>query len=849
MLTKFRLILLLIISISASPTFGNLPSDCPIDGFTRLDQQFVLAVAGPSYAIHFTDNDALANRIKGITDDEILACTPDIPESNSDITKILITTTVTLSLAIGSVVWAFSSANLGLSKLIKVSNGEFKKMGKSLTLAVAIGVTIYLSMPKFVGSSFVAANRIDQLFQSPTTAEMATYLPPSPEFLAVRDSEVDDMGYQTNSMSEFLHFATCVVTEMEEAEGSLLINNARVDGTGDSVIVELGHSNNACYLRSEMTRNIYTATQIQKLDRDGGEQAVERFRQVEQNLMVSSVMDAVNQTISYKRNQFDSIGLAYTIKDNDLEMVAIEPDWYASCPANLSEIVEVESGQRSEITTLLRQDRLAELCLSKSLVSKWYAPDYEHTGKRRMYQPEPSGETLYDAAFELCRVNAEAEQTGMFDCAVAMDALEHSDYLDRINSLGWMVRPLNTYSLLKRNTAPVEPQQSLAKWSFESEFNESDSGDFNDNYRAIRNRYREATNDVSAGRVPLFDLVKQEVESKGGVADILDISGVNTCLTTPNQVIYKSNGEISKLCGSPLNTLSDLGGTMIKTYALLQAGHYAKGVVSKLGMKKTKKGKSKTDGKISSKKSSGVGLAMFGGLFGGGAIALISSGVFGSAAELEPFMHSPSDTLSLLGSTAAFVAGAALTDGMLSMANFLLLGGIALKFGIPLMFIVPFYLMLMVVLVTLLHLSCQLVLVMVQPLIEMKNVGDKLLGVMSRLCLLLLYICCLPLLYYLSIILSETLLPYILGGVGQLAENATTATGSLSAMLFAVVIYSLLYVAFVIMLFYKSIEVYHAGWEFSKTLFSDAGASSLDNRVSQGSNDGAKNVAKSVVSK
>ncbi|GAL15158.1 hypothetical protein JCM19233_6176 [Vibrio astriarenae] len=123
------------------------------------------------------------------------------------------------------------------------------------------------------------------------------------------------------------------------------------------------------------------------------------------------------------------------------------------------------------------------------------------------------------------------------------------------------------------------------------------------------------------------------------------------------------------------------------------------------------------------------------------------------------------------------------------------------------------------------------------------------LGVMSRLSLLLLYICCLPLLYYLSIILSETLLPYILGGVGQLAENATTATGSLSAMLFTVVIYSLLYVAFIIMLFYKSINVYHTGWEFSKTLFSDAGASSLDNRVSQGSNDGTKNLAKSVVSK
>ncbi|GAL15156.1 hypothetical protein JCM19233_6174 [Vibrio astriarenae] len=321
MLTKFRLILLLIVSISASPTFANLSSDCSIDGFSSLDQQFVLAVAGQSYAIHFTDDDALANRIKSMTDDEIVACTPDIPKNNSDITKTLIAGTVALSLAISSIVWAFSSANLGISQLLKVSNGEFQRMGKSLTLAVAIGVTIYLSMPKFVGSSFVAANRIDQLFQSPTTAEMATYLPPSPEFLAVRDSEVDDMGYQTNSMSEFLHFATCVVTEMEEAEGSLLINNARVDGTGDSVIIELGHSNNACYLRSEMPRNIYTATQIQKLDKDGGEQAVERFRQVEQNLMVSSVMDAVNQAISYKRSQFDSIGLAYKIKDNDLEMV------------------------------------------------------------------------------------------------------------------------------------------------------------------------------------------------------------------------------------------------------------------------------------------------------------------------------------------------------------------------------------------------------------------------------------------------------------------------------------------------------------------------------------------------
>ncbi len=436
MLTKFRLILLLIVSIGATPSFANanLPTECPIDGFTRLEQQFALAVAGPTYAAYFADSDALAQRVKGMTDDEVQACTPDIPESNSDVTKILIGATVALSIAVASVVVLASSSNVGFNLMSQVKNNGFASLSKNAGLALGVGIAVWLSLPKFVGSSFVAANRIDGLFQTPTTAEMAHYLPPSVEFLAVRESEIDDMGYQKNAMSEFLQFATCVVTEMEEAEGSLIINSARIDGSGDRVIVEMGNRYNACYLRSEMPRNIYTATQIKTLDNDDGELAAERFRQVEQNLMVSSVMDAVSQAISYKRSQFNSIGLAYSIKDSDLEMKVIEPDWYANCPTNLSEIVESESGQRSEITALLRQDRLAELCLSKRLVSKWYAPDYTYSGKRTLYQPQPASETLYDAAIQSCLVDSLAQQTGMFDCAVAMDTLENSEYLDRVNA-------------------------------------------------------------------------------------------------------------------------------------------------------------------------------------------------------------------------------------------------------------------------------------------------------------------------------------------------------------------------------------------------------------------------------
>jgi hypothetical protein len=502
----------------------------------------------------------------------------------------------------------------------------------------------------------------------------------------------------------------------------------------------------------------------------------------------------------------------------------VPSDWHQSCPTNFAEISGSVGGQRSEIGELVAEERKAELCLSKQLVSRFYSPKYSFNGTRTEFQPKCSVDNLKACAEELCRFDPAASKTGIFDCAVVVDAIAQNKHVEKVQELGWIAKPLDLMTLVERNAPPVEPQRSLAEWRFESRVAMTEAGVLDFGNRDTYGRYRESIYDTEVGTKTPVELLAQGRVDKQVNHDLFSLMRTDTCLNYPNQSLVDDSGQVIGVCGTPIQTLRSLGDSMMNFYMALQAGNHLQPVMSKLYSKQKDKKKAKQgDGKIEGVDTNGStnskAIAAVSAAVGGGLYAYLPE--IKAAVADKPFSAPSGAIFSALAGVSAFTAGAVLTDGVISLSHMILFAGFGLKYLLPLLLVAPFYAGILWVIMSGLVVLSSAILLVIQPLVEPKELVRKYTALMLKAVSLVVTFVSLILMYYLSIILSEQLLPAVLGGVSQLAGHINNLSGTITSIVFGVVIYSLLYVCFVFVLVSKLLDVYKQAREFNKTLFQD----------------------------
>ncbi|ODQ00623.1 hypothetical protein BGK46_06120 [Salinivibrio sp. SS2] len=840
MFRQFRFILFVSFATLFAPAL-HASNECQLESFSRIEQQFALGVFGTDAAQYFTNNVRDQRKLKTLTSDDVLRCTGDIPALSNQVVGVFTSVVIGLSVIIASTAIASIFISLSSSMMAETRgegrNHKIRQFGMAivvLLLAAPIGLLtgsgvsaqsgsysiINMAMFRMMGAASIAADKIDKQFAKNTQSSLPFYLPPHPNYLTTKLSEQDDVGYVLNDMSHLLRFASCVITELPASAHGAVVSGIKFSQTDTSHKASYGNSDNACNLTITMPKNISTPAQMAETNMSVSREV---WQDKEAQLFANAVRNAVQSALDFKTAQFTSLGSSFSIKTGD-KLPVLDPEWYKTCPANLADISSYVTGQRSEIGELVAEERRAELCLSQALVSRFYSPNYKFNGTRTEYQPQCAIDNLKACAEELCRFDPAANQTGIFDCAVVVDVLAQGNHVEKIARLGWIAKPLDLMSLIERNAPPVVPQRSLAEWSFVSQVAMTEAGPFDFGHRDIYSRFREAIYDTGVGRLTPKDLLARTQTDSTPNHDIFSILRVDTCLNNPNQSLENAEGEVVGVCGTPIQTLRSLGNKMIDFYIALQAGNHLTPVATKMlskqgADKKAQSGDGKIEGIQTGALSKSKAIAGVTAAVGGGIAAYLPE--IKTALADKPFSP-PSDAIfSVLSGVTAFTAGAVLTEGTLSMSHMILFMGFALKYLLPLIIVAPFYAGILWSLMAGLTLIATTLLLVIQPLVAPQELARKYTDLLLKGVSLVVTFVGLILMYYLSIILSERLLPEVLGGVTQLAGHVNNLSGTITSILFGVVVYTLLYVIFVMVLVGKLLDVYKQASEFNTALFQD----------------------------
>lgn len=849
MLHRFSRLLLPIFTLFVAPA-ALATDECPLSDYNRLEQQWFLGLFGGQAGKHFTDIEHDKKLLDEMGAETIKACTQSIPELNPEATEVYIKSMIGFAVLVAS--FALVSVFTGFATTVmtetEVESRNKKLRQGMLAIIVLVAATpfgllvgddeekkglgeyaledayslINIGMFKLLGSASITADKIDRNFSNNTDTVMPFYVPPAPSYMAAKKATKDEASYSQNDMSHLLQFSTCAIAELPPAERDTLADNLTFSETETNYSAAYGAEDSACRLMVSMPKNVYTAAQIES-EYSADERAL--FEDKEQQLFANTVRSVVNSALNYRSAQFKGLDENLGINEDE-QQVLVDRKWYTSCPKNLAEITTANSSGRSKISALVSEDRKAELCLSKTITQKFYPPKYQYSGTRVSYQPKCESGDLRACALSLCDFDPEKSQTGVFDCAVAMEALSNGALSDRMNKLGWAVKPLNLISYIERNEPPTEPQSSLSSWSFESEVNISEASMFESGAREVNEDFREALADSGVGALSVSELLKRHNKLSKNGHDLFDVLRVDTCLQNPNQILTDDDGLPIASCGTPIQTLRELGDSMINFWLYMQAGHYSKGLLSKLtakskdSEKKTKKGDGKMDSTNTDKNAKATVIGTLTAVFGAVVFDLFPE--FMSIFAETPFSAPSGGALDLMTGAAAFTSGMVLGDGMINISGWLLLVGFLLKYILPLLLVMPFYGALLWLIIAFASAIGSAIFLVLQPLVSPHELERRYTALVLKMVGIAVNFCGLIILFNLTIIFSEQVLPVALGGVSELVGHINTLSGVVSSILFGAVVFTLLYVFFVIVLINKLLDVYKVGGEFSQTLFRDS---------------------------
>ena len=496
---------------------------------------------------------------------------------------------------------------------------------------------VHSLMFKGMGYSINAAEEIDKSLKQRFSTSNPIYTVPEPSFPLknhathiMRESDGEEKG-----ISGILDFGLCVVTsEQGGVNLSNIKENFRVTSSGYDIEFSQNTPYGDCDLKITLPRDTVTPEIIKDYNKKKGNLIALNYEQAEKQIAISLSRQLLDVSLGLATGFSSNVtsGDAYVgekINTANSALSSLE-NWVQACPFTKTSAnafaakYSVDDSGRLSVNSVSDYWKVAENCIGYLITAKLgypkradgdfispsdspfggkllkfdaaYLSRVSQTGEMQLVYPEikssrkldarqyqvcsysiedGKGDNLDECVESICSlVDPDAPVTGIFECAVAVQAAQKDNYSNFFDSLGFIVTPSVIMTRLGRSDVASSPQSLLG--GFDAQF----KGSF-----STKISQKDAFSSISDLNLDdhLSSLAKMNYKELS--TNILNdpYADALSCLMNPSSIIEKKSlfgQRYNVVCQHPLNEIHNLGIYLLKTFAAYAAGVTARQAVS-----------------------------------------------------------------------------------------------------------------------------------------------------------------------------------------------------------------------------------------------------------------------------